>query len=465
MKIKNILVGSLVIVTAMACSVQSQDYTDVAHEIFKDSISMRTVIGEGNETPKFAAYLADRFKAAGFAEDDINIIPHKDTAALMVRYRGDGRSGKKPFVLSSHMDVVEALREDWVKDPFTLIEEDGTYFGRGVLDTKLNVTTLVATMLRLKSEGFQPSRDIILALSGDEETSMETTQIMTNQYRDEIDAEFAIIADGGGGTLDQNGKAFSFTVNHSEKVYASFEVTARNPGGHSSRPRTDNAIYELSEALLKIADHKFPVIQSELTQAYFEKTAALVTEPEIAKAMADFAVDKNDGAAVSVLRSYPEYAGITGTTCVATLLEGGHADNALPQSATATINCRIFPGVGADATLAELKMVAGNDALEWAATDDFIEAPESAMNSEVLDAVERAIHVEFPDIPIVPSMAMGASDGMYFRIAGIPAYALTGVFIKASDSFSHGLDERVPVDNLERSMRIWHQLISEWAGD
>lgn len=444
---------------------QAQDFNDVAHEIFKDSIAMRTVIGEGNETPKFAAYLADRFKAAGFAAEDIKTIPHKDTVALMVYYRGDGRSGKKPIILSSHMDVVEALREDWVKDPFTLIEEDGTYFGRGVLDTKINVAVLSATFLRLKSEGFVPSRDVIIAFSGDEETSMETTEIITKKLSEEIDAAFAIIADGGGGTLDQNGKAFSYTVNHSEKIYASFDVTARNPGGHSSRPRDDNAIYELSEALLKIAAHKFPVIQSELTQAYFEKTAALVTEPEIAKAMADFAADKNDMAAVSVLRSYPEYAGVTGTTCVATLLEGGHADNALPQSATATINCRIFPGVGAEATLAELKMVAGNEALEWSATDDFAEAPESPLNSEVLDAVERAIHVEFPDIPIVPSMAMGASDGMHFRIAGIPAYALTGVFIKASDSFAHGLDERVPVDNLKRSMRIWHQLISEWAGD
>lgn len=444
--------------------VWAQDFNDVAHEMFKDSIAMRTVIGEGNETPEFAAYLADRFKSAGFSDQDITIIPHEDTVAMIVRYRGDNRSGKKPIVFSSHMDVVEALPEDWIKNPFELIEEDGMFFGRGVLDTKINVVTLSATFMRLKSEDFVPSRDLLLAFSGDEETAMATTQLLTKDHRDEIDAEFAIIADGGGGSLDQNGKAFSYTVNHSEKTYASFDVTARNPGGHSSRPRPDNAIYDLSQALLKIAAHKFPVIQSELTQAYFEKTAALVTVPEIAKAMADFAADKNDMDAVNVLRSYPEYAGITGTTCVATLLEGGHADNALPQSATATINCRIFPGVGADATRAELMMAADNDALEWSLPSGVDEAPESPLNSEVLDAVERAVKIEFPGIPIVPSMAMGASDGMHFRIAGIPAYALTGVFIKASDSFAHGLDERVPADNLTRSMRLWHQLMTDWAG-
>jgi len=447
-----------------ASMAEAQDFDDVAHEIFKDSISMRTVVGEGNETPKFARYLADRFLSAGFAEDDVKVIDHRDTAALLVHFRGDGSSGKKPFILSSHMDVVEALREDWVKDPFLLIEENGMFYGRGVLDTKLNVAVLVATMLRLKSEGFVPSRDIILALSGDEETSMSSTQVMTKQYRDEIDAEFAIIADGGGGALEENGDAFSYTVNSAEKTYASFQVTARNPGGHSSRPRKDNAIYELAEALVKVAAHGFPTLQSDLTQAYFEKTASLVGNAELGKAMADFAKDKNDRDAVAVLRSYPEYAGVTGTTCVATLLKGGHADNALPQSASATINCRIFPDVGAAATLAELKRAAANDQLEWSGVDSVEETPGSPLRDDVFGVVERAVHAEYPGIPIVPSMSMGSTDGMHFRRAGIPAYALTGTFIKASDSFAHGLDERVPANSLPTSMRLWHRLLKDWAG-
>lgn len=463
MKIKHLISGSLAGFMTICQVAAAEDFNQVAYSIFKDSISMRTVVGEGNETPKFAAYLSDHFRNAGFAQDDITIIPHEHTAALIVKFRGDGRSGKKPFILSSHMDVVEALRKDWEREPFLLIEEGDMYYGRGTLDTKLNVAAIAATLLRLKAEGFKPSRDIIMIFSGDEETAMATTKIITKKNRDLIDAEFAIIADGGGGRLDEQGKAFSYTVNHSEKTFMSVEVKARNPGGHSSRPRKDNAIYDLSQAMVNISKYQFPVIQSELTQAYFEKTAKLATDPIIAAAMAAFAKDKNDKEAVATLRSYPQYIGATGTTCVATLLEGGHADNALPQSATATINCRIFPGISAEDTVAQLRHVAGNPELEWRVVNNVEAAPESPLNNQVLDAVERAVHEEFPDIPIVPAMALGASDGKHFRMAGIPSYALTGIFIKASDGFSHGLNERVPMDNLPRSMRIWHSLITEWA--
>lgn len=465
MSIKKLMTGVAfgVMMTSQIANAD-EPYQDVAYKILKDSISMRTVVGEGNETPKFAAYLADLFKKAGFSDGDITIIPYEDTAGMIVRFRGDDRSGKKPFIISAHMDVVEAFRQDWERDPFTMIEEGDMYFGRGTLDTKLNVAAIVATFLRLKSEGFVPSRDIIMVLSGDEETSMATTKIITSDYRDQIDAEFAIVADGGGGALDENGKAFSFTVTHSEKTFASIEVTAHNPGGHSSRPRKDNAIYDISQAMINLSKYEFPVIQSELTKTYFEKTANLVTDPKISKAMADFAKNKNDKEAVATLRSYPQYIGATGTTCVATMLRGGHADNALPQSATATVNCRIFPGISEEETINQLKAVMKNDKLDWKVINTVEAAPESPLNEEVLSAVERAIHVEFPDIPIVPAMALGASDGKHFRSAGIPSYALTGIFIKASDGFSHGLNERVPKDNLERSMRIWHQLFSEWAG-
>lgn len=464
MNLKKLFIGAFLAINAVTFTASAQDFNDVAHEIFKDSIAMRTVAGPGNETPKFAQYLADRFKKSGIPDDDITIIPYHDTAALIVRYRGDNRSGKKPFIISSHMDVVEALPEDWVRNPFELIEEDGMFYGRGVLDTKLNLSAVTATFIRLKSEGFIPSRDIILAFSGDEETLMATTRLMTTQYRDQIDAEFAIIADGGGGDLDENGKAFAFKVDSAEKTYADYEVTAKNPGGHSSLPREDNAIYDLARAILKVAEYKFPVVQSPLTRSYFAKTAPLETNLEISKAMTAFAIDKNDMEAVNILRSYPQYAGKTGTTCVATLLKGGHAQNALPQSAMVSINCRIFPGIGSDATMAELKKVIDNDKLEWRLAAPVDESQESPLNMEVFGAIERAIHSEFPQVPVIPSMAMGASDGMYFRIAGIPSYALTGDFIKSSDEFSHGLNERNPVDNLERSMRIWYYLINEWAG-
>ncbi|MDG1708598.1 MAG: M20/M25/M40 family metallo-hydrolase [Emcibacteraceae bacterium] len=466
MNIKRILMGGAAICSLTLQAGYADDtFEGKALEMFKDSIAMRTVAGEGNETPKFAAYLSDHLKSAGFTDKDINIIPHEDTAAMIIRFSGDNRSGEKPIVFSSHLDVVEALPEDWVKNPFELIEEDGMFYGRGTSDTKLNVVTLVAIFMRLKSEEFVPRRDLILAFSGDEETEMATTKRLTTEFRDQIDAEFVIVADGGGGSLGEDGKPFSYSVSSAEKTYISWEVTARNAGGHSSMPRPDNAIYDLGEAIVKLSKYVPPVLQSPLTKIYFEKTSTLETNPEIAVAMAAFAKDKNDMDAVNVLRSYPQYAGITGTTCVATMLDGGHAENALPQSATLTINCRVFPCVGAEVTLNQLKSALDNDELEWLLTYPAEESDESPINEEVFDAVEKAVHKEFPGLPIVPSMSMGTTDGMHFRIAGIPAYALTGTFIKASDEFSHGLNERVPSDNLARSMRLWNDLIKDWAGD
>ena len=464
MNFKNIIMGSVALLSLnLQSSFADEPFEAQAYQMFKDSIAMRTVVGEGNETPKYANYLADKFQSVGFPAEDVQVIPFQNTAAMIVRYRGDGRSGKKPIIFSAHLDVVEALPKDWVKNPFELIEEDGMFYGRGVMDTKLNVTLLAATFMRLKSEGFIPSRDMIIAFSGDEETSMATTQLMTKDYRDQIDAEYAIIADGGGGTLDEDGNAFAFKVDHAEKTYADYEVTARNAGGHSSLPRKDNAIYDLARAIIKVAEFEFPVIQSPLTQSFFEKTAPLESNAEISNAMAAFAKDKNDMNAVKVLRSYPQYAGLTGTTCVATLLEGGHAQNALPQSAMVSINCRIFPGVGSDATMAMLKQVIGNETLEWKLAAPVDESDESPINDEVMGAVERAVHSEFPDIPVMPSMAMGASDGLHFRMAGIPSYAFMGNFIKDSDEFSHGLNERNPSDNLPRGLRFWYQVMTEWA--
>ena len=366
MKITNILLRmAMGVFTFTGAAYAAEPFQDTAYKIFKDSIAMRTVAGEGNKTPKYAAYLTEQLNSVGFSNEDITLIPFGDTMGMIVHYRGDGRSGKKPIIISAHLDVVEALPEDWVKNPFELIEEDGMFFGRGVFDTKLSVTHLITTFMRLKSEGFIPSRDLILAFSGDEETGMVTTQMITKDYRDQIDAEFAVIADGGGGSLDEEGKPFAFRIDHAEKTYADFEVTARNPGGHSSQPRKDNAIYDLARAIVKVAEYEFPVIQSPLTQAFFEKMAPLENNPEISKAMVAFAKDKNDMDAVKVLREYPHYAGMTGTTCVATMLEGGHAYNALPQSAMVSINCRIFPGEGTEATMGQLKQVIGNEDLDF----------------------------------------------------------------------------------------------------
>lgn len=449
--------------TSVSFAQNKEPFEDVAYDIFKDSISMRTVLGYG-QVPKFANYLKDRFLNGGFSEDDIIQIPHEETMAMIVRYRGDGRSGKKPILLSSHMDVVEALPEDWERDPYTLIEEGGMFYGRGVLDTKLSVATITATLLRLKAEGFMPSRDIILVLSGDEETSMNTTRIITQQHRDLIDADFAIIADAWDGRLDDSGKAISYSIIAAEKFPNGIEITARNPGGHGARPRKDNAIYDLSEAMMNISRHEFPVRYNELTLTFFEKAAKLAGG-ELGAAMTAFSKNPQDTGAIKVLRASPQYVGMIGTTCIATMLDAGHASNALPQTATATIDCRLFPEVSIEDTIETLKKVIGNDELEFKVILSLIDAPASPLREDVLGAVERAIHAEYPDVPIVPAMTVGATEGRYFRAAGIPSYALTGNFIKASDAAgAHGLNERVPVQVLPLSMRLWYSLLTDLAG-
>jgi len=360
------------------------------------------------------------------------------------------------------MDVVEAFAKDWERDPFTLIEEDGFYFGRGVADNKFAIAVLTATFMRLKSENYTPSRDLILAFSGDEETLMATTNALSTTYRHLIDAEYALVADGGGGQLDQNGNAFSFTVDSAEKTYASFELTSRNPGGHSSLPREDNAINDLARALVKIDDFDFPVLHSELTRSYFRQSALLVGG-EIGSAMAIFADDPTNKGAIKLLRSKPEYIGSTGTTCVTTKLEGGHAENALPQSATATINCRIFPGVGVENTLDTLKSVVGNSELEWKVLDSPLESDASPIRDDVFEAITKAVQAHYPALPIIPHMASGASDALYFRAAEIPSYTFSGIFIKSTDEFSHGLNERVPVATLPFALEMWYGLLKDLA--
>ncbi|MFC4348988.1 M20/M25/M40 family metallo-hydrolase [Kordiimonas lipolytica] len=433
-----------------------------ALEIYRTSIAMRTAEGFGN-VPKLANYLADQFRAGGFDDADIHIKEMGETAALIVRYRGDGSSGKKPILLSAHMDVVDARPEDWERDPFTLIEEDGYFFGRGTVDNKMGTTSLTSAFLRLKAEGFVPTRDLIIAFSGDEESGMVTTEALANDFRDLTDAEFVLIADAGGGALADDGSVISFNMQAAEKTYVTFELTATNPGGHSSRPREDNAIYDLADALKKIQAYKFPVSYSDLTRAFF-KASSKRSEGDLGKAMAAFAENPNDEWALKTLRSYPEYVGTTGTTCVATMLRGGHAENALPQSATATVNCRVFPGTGVDNTLSMLKEVVANPAIEWEVIYEPTESPASPLREDVLGPLTKAVHTLHPGVEIVPYMESGGTDGMHFRAAGMDSYGVSGIYMKGSDMYAHGLNERVPVKAFYESLEHWHILLTEIAG-
>lgn len=432
-----------------------------AREILDKIIAMKTQLGDG-QVPVMAQYLADRFRAAGFPEDDIHVLPSGETASLVVRYRGNGKGGK-PIAVIAHMDVVTAKPEDWERDPFRLIEENGYFFGRGTLDIKGEIALITATFLRLKAEKFVPSRDLILAFTGDEETSMVTTRELVGKYRQLVDAEYALNGDGGGGTLDDaTGKPSYYELQGAEKSYASFAVTARNPGGHSSQPRPDNAIYDLAAALTALKGYQFPVMWNEWTLGNFA-AAAPVTPGEMGKAMAQFAAHPGDAAAAAVISSDPSMVGRVRTTCVATLLQGGHADNALPQSATATVNCRIFPGHPLEQVHAALQQVVG-DRIEVRVLGDPRTSPPSPLRKDVQEAVAKAVHASYPGVPIVPDQAPYATDGSFFRSAGIPTYGVSGLFIKPSDEFAHGLNERVPVAAFYAGLDHWYVLLTTLAG-
>ena len=444
------------------------DYQRTALEIYRHIISVRSAAGHGN-VPEVANYLADRFRDGGFDNADIHVLPQtlstgEETASLVVRYEGNDSSGREPILLIAHMDVVDALPEDWERDPFTLVEEGGYFFGRGTLDDKFGITTLTTTFLRLKAAGFVPNRDLILGFTGDEETGMETTRALANDYRELTDAEYVLNADGGGGFLDHNGKAMAFMVQAAEKTFASFELTIRNPGGHSSLPRPDNAIYELATVLKNIEAYTFPTQTNDITRGYFEKSAAVTPSP-VGDAMKRFAANPGDQEAIAVLRQSPMQNSVTRTTCIATMLSAGHAENALPQSATATVNCRIFPGVAVDDVRARLIEVAGNDALEIEIRQEAVSSPASPINEEINAAVTKAVHNQHPDIPIIPYMAPYGTDGKEMRLAGMPTYGVMGLFIKEEDEFAHGLNERVQVDVFFAALEYWHDMLTDLAGN
>ncbi len=425
-----------------------------ATEILATSIGYRTVEGQGR-VPAYAAYIAGLLESGGFADADVEVQAYGGTAALVARYRGTG--GKRPLLISAHMDVVEAKPEDWTRDPFTMVTEGGYLFGRGVLDNKFDLSMIVATQLRLKSEKFVPNRDLVLVLSGDEETEMLTTRKLSSQFSD---ADLVLNGDGGGGILAEDGRALAFNLQAAEKTYASYTITITNPGGHSSRPRADNAIYELSGALQKLAAHQFAPQHNELTREFFRKTGEQ-TDGTLGSAMRRFADDPNDATAAATISGHAEYVGNVRTTCVATQLLAGHAENALPQRAMATVNCRIFPGVPVANVGAELASVIGNPQAVVATLDDPVSSDASPLRDDVLLAVRKAVDRRFPGLPIIPQMSSGATDSLHFRAAGIPSYGVSGIFMKPSDDFAHGLDERVPVAAIEGDLDHWYVLLTE----
>jgi carboxypeptidase PM20D1 len=426
-----------------------------ALEMLKRSVGFRTVEGEG-QMPAFAEYLAGELRANGFAAEDIVITPRGETATLTARFRGTDPS-LKPILVASHMDVVAAKREDWERDPFVAVVEDGFVFGRGASDNKFGLVTSTVALIWLKQEGFKPRRDVILVFSGDEETTMTTTAALAQELKG---AELLLNTDAGGANLGDDGKPIVYGMQAAEKTYMDFEVTTTNPGGHSSRPGKSNAIYDLARIIDRLAAFRFPPKSNEITKAYFEAAGGITPAPA-GPAMLRYAANPDDKEAYELLASYPEYVGQVGTTCVATMLRGGHAPNALPQSATVGINCRVFPGESVEYVQSTLAKVIDDPNAQIRLLYPAVPSDPSPLREDVMKALRKAIDLRAPGLPIVPSMSAGATDSLHFRNAGVPSYGVGGTFMHPKDSFAHGLNERVPVATIDGALVQWRSLVKD----
>ncbi|MFL6861752.1 MAG: M20/M25/M40 family metallo-hydrolase [Allosphingosinicella sp.] len=457
------LAASAVFVPAIALAVPAAPASHPqaeaqALDLAKKAIALRSVRGTGNRTPEVAALFRDALVAGGFTPGDVEVVPIDDTAYFLARWRGSDAK-LKPLVLSGHLDVVEANPADWQRDPFTPIVENGYLYGRGATDMKLDAALAAAALIELRREGYTPRRDIVLEFSGDEETVMKTSALIAERLKD---AELVINIDGGGGTLDEKtGKPLYFTWQGAEKTYADFELTVTNPGGHSSAPRRENAINQLAAALVRIGNYRFKPEVSDLTRAYFQQ-AARYEEPAIGAAMRAFAANAADPRAIETLAANPATVGKIGTTCVSTMISGGHALNALPQRATANINCRIFPGHKPADIMAELKRVAGDPAVRFRdVTEGSVANDASPMRPDFVAAVTKALGSVYPGVPVFPSQASGASDSMWFRYHHVPSYGASPVFTKNSEDFSHGLNERTPLANVRPAIDYYLSLVRD----
>jgi acetylornithine deacetylase/succinyl-diaminopimelate desuccinylase-like protein len=445
---------------------------DATHAMFEHIINMPTVIGRHN-VPAEAQYLADQFKAGGFPAADVHVLPYHtgsattgddDTGALIVRWRAAGPTTKKPILLMGHMDVVEARREDSTTDPFVMTERDGYYYGRGAIDMKDGVTAITQAMINLRAAGFKPKRDIVVLFTGDEETNGIGARKGATEWLDLLGhPEFGLNADGGGCGFNVDGSPAGCGMQTAEKTFAGYTFTVRNRGGHSSKPRKDNAIYSLAHALDKLETYRFTPKLNETTRAYFTAKAAMDKGP-LGDAMRKWLANPNDGDAADFIEASESEVGLTRTRCVPTRLFGGHADNALPQLATAMVNCRIFPGEDPNVVKAELEKLINDPTVVVTRNDDYVASLASPLRPDVTSAFTNAVHALHPVMPIFPEMSTGASDARPFRVAGIPIYGTNGAWVQVPTDFrAHGKDERIPIQSLYDNVVHWQLMLKDLA--
>ena len=444
----------------------------LARDVFRQLIEINTTESSGSVTAASEA-MAARLQSAGFAPTDMQIIgPVERKKNLVVRLRGTGKG--KPILLIGHLDVVEAKREDWTSDPFQFVEKDGYFYGRGTQDMKGGDAIMVTTLMRLKKAGFRPKRDVILALTADEESgSSNGVEWLLKNHRELVDAQFVLNHDGTS-VVTEHGKPLTFKMDATEKVYADYLLTATNPGGHSSLPVPENAIYELSSVLERLAKYDFPFELNSVTRAYYERMATIEGGQRAADMRAILQPTPDPQAIARLSRDRADHS-IMRTTCVATRLAGGHANNALPQRATATVNCRILPGhspeevrqaliqVFADPKTT-LQYIATNGDIKEQAPDNKGYAPPPLMPA-VLKPLDSLVAQMWPGLKVVPSMSTGASDGVYTNAAGLPTYTVSGLAVDKDDKRAHGRDERIGVESFDRGNEFFYRYLQAVSSD
>ena len=432
----------------------------LAREIYKELIEMNTGVTTGNVT-QAAVAMAKRFRDAGIPEADIFVGgPRPDKHNVVARIRGRSAGGRKPLLLLAHLDVVEALKADWSPDldPFVFTERDGYYYGRGTADDKAMASIFVANVFRLKKEGWVPDRDVIIALTADEESGPANgVDWLLKTHPELVDAAL-VINEGGGGTL-RNGKPLFNSVQATEKITTNITLRATNRGGHSSVPRADNAITSLADALAKVGRYKFSVKLNDVTRAFFTKTADLET-PKLGRAMKTLVANPSNAAAAAVVSNDPRYSAMLRTTCVATMVDGGHAHNALPQRVTVNVNCRMFPGRTSDETQAELARVIGNPAItieQDVKGKPIAKAP--PLNPAIIGPMEQLSAKFFPGVPVIPTISTGATDGVFMGAVGIPTYGVPGIWSDSKLNNIHGLNEHMEVRSLYEGRDYLYALV------
>lgn len=435
-------------------------------DLYKELVETNTVVNVGSCT-QAAEQIAARLKAAGFAEDQLTLFStpdHPKDGGLVAVYPGTSRTAK-PILLLAHIDVVAAKREDWVRDPFKLVEEKGYYYARGTADDKAMAAIFADALIRFKQSGYKPKRTIKLALTCGEETTwaFNGAQWLANNKRDLIDAEFAL-NEGGGGNTDGHGKLLNQEMQVGEKAVINFRLETSNPGGHSSIPVPDNAIYELSDALAKVRGYEFPLEMTDTTRAFFAKAGAARGDA-LGKAMVAIAANPGDKQAEQLLNTDRIYHSMLRTTCVATLIEGGHANNALPQRATANVNCRMFPGRTVEETQAALAAAIGDPKVTITPVPPIRPVAKAPpLDPKVIGPAEKLVAQYFPGVPMVPSMSTGATDGIFLEAVGIPVYGVPGPWGDPDGNGVHGLNERIEVRSLYVGRDYLFDLVKAYAG-